>query len=261
MIAELAALAQNPRHPRFPRELNIAGYWINSYKVFLIVGLSVGTITTAALADYAGLSPLRVGLGAMACAVAGLAGARIYHVLVHARHYLRDEPRSTLWDTTRGGWGVFGSLMTFAPTALLVAWMLEMPPARLWDYMSAGILTGGFWIRLGCVFNGCCGGRETSGKLGVRLHDVRGVCKRRIPVQFFEMAWWLLGAIVFAALWRYDFPVGSYALGVLAWYGFGRFFLEPLREQSDVVFGIVRINQVVAALLALAAGGAILVRM
>jgi prolipoprotein diacylglyceryltransferase len=89
---------------------------------------------------------------------------------------------------------------------------------------------------------------------------VRGVRKRRIPVQLFEMAWWLAGAILFAALWRYQFPVGSYALAVLAWYGFGRFWLEPLREHVDVVLGGLRINQLVAALLALGAGGALLVR-
>jgi len=46
----------------------------------------------------------------------------------------------------------------------------------------------------------------------------------------------------------------------LAWYGAGRFFLEPLREQSDVVFGRVRIDQVVAALLALGAGGVLIFR-
>jgi phosphatidylglycerol:prolipoprotein diacylglycerol transferase len=40
----------------------------------------------------------------------------------------------------------------------------------------------------------------------------------------------------------------------------GRFFLEPLRERPAIVFGRVRINQVVAALLALAAGGALMIR-
>ena len=54
------------------------------------------------------------------------------------------------------------------------------------------------------------------------------------------------------------FPPGSYALGVLCWYGVGRFWLEPLREEQDLIAGRVRVNQVVAALLALGAGGALL---
>jgi prolipoprotein diacylglyceryltransferase len=41
--------------------------------------------------------------------------------------------------------------------------------------------------------------------------------------------------------------------------GLGRFFLEPLREHPDLVFGRIRINQVVAALLAIGAGGALIV--
>ena len=61
--------------------------------------------------------------------------------------------------------------------------------------MAVGVLAGGFWVRLGCVFNGCCGGAETKAPLGVCLHDTRGVSKPRIPVQFLEMAWWLMASL------------------------------------------------------------------
>jgi len=45
---------------------------------------------------------------------------------------------------------------------------------------------------------------------------------------------------------------------VLAWYGFGRFWLEPLREKPDLAWGRVRVDQLVAAVLALVAGGRLL---
>ena len=109
-------------------------------------------------------------------------------------------------------------------------------------------------------FNGCCGGRETKGRFGVCLHDTRCVRKVRIPVQFMEMGWWLLGGAGFIWLWPQLFAPGTYALGVLSWYGFGRFWLEPLREAPDLVGGRVRINQVVAGLLAFAAGCGLLIR-
>ena len=102
-------------------------------------------------------------------------------------------------------------------------------------------------------------GRETDTRLGVRLHDSEGVVRRRIPVQFLEMAWWLLGLGVFLGVWPHALPPGSYALGVLAWYGAGRFILESLREHPDVVLGRVRINQLVAGLIAMGAGGALIV--
>ena len=190
------------------------------------------------MAEQAGLSPLRSGLSAMTCAIAGLIGARVYHVVVNAPHYMRVRSRAALWDTTRGGWSVFGALITFVPAAFGVAWLAGLPIALFADHLGAGVLAGGFWVRLGCVFNGCCGGRETAGWFGVRLHDIQGVRKRRVPVQFMEMAWWLLGGILFLVVWPLAFAQGSYALGVLAWYGLGRFWLEPLREESDLVFGL-----------------------
>jgi phosphatidylglycerol:prolipoprotein diacylglycerol transferase len=63
---------------RFPRFFRINGYAVNSYKFFLCIGIYVGTLATAALACFSGLSPLRVGLAAMFCALAGLIGARLY---------------------------------------------------------------------------------------------------------------------------------------------------------------------------------------
>jgi phosphatidylglycerol---prolipoprotein diacylglyceryl transferase len=244
----------------FPRFFKIAGYWVNSYKFFLCIGIYVGTLATAALASLSGLSPLRVGLAAMACALAGLIGARVYYLLVHARFYLRQGTLAAMWDTSGGGWSLFGSFLTFIPASFAAAAWLHIPTPVLWDHMALGVLAGGFWIRLGCVFNGCCAGRETHAWLGLRLHDTRGVRKPRIPVQFMEMGWWLTGFVAFIMLWPGALPPGSYALAVAAWYGVGRFFLEPLREWQDVVFGRVRIDQIVAALLAIAAGGALIAR-
>jgi phosphatidylglycerol:prolipoprotein diacylglycerol transferase len=208
---------------------------------------------SAAVAQLSGVSPLRMGAGSLGCALAGLAGARIYHLLLFAPHYLRERSWSVMWDTQRGGWSVFGALLPIFPLSFLLAWALEIPAAEFWDYLSAGILAGGFWVRLGCVFNGCCGGRETTSWLGVCLHDVRGRRKRRIPVQFLEMVWWLLGMAGFVALWHLSFHPGTYALGVIGWYGIGRFGLEPLREAPDLVSERIRINQIVAGLLALTA--------
>jgi len=244
----------------FPRFFRIAGFSVNSYKFFLCVGIYLGTLATAALASYSGFSPLRVGLATTACALVGMLGARLYYLLVHAPFYVRQHSLSGLWESREGGWSVFGTLITFIPASLAAAAWLAIPVPVMWDHMAVGILVGGFWVRLGCVFNGCCAGAETTSKLGVRLHDTCGVRKPRIPVQFLEMAWWLLGLAAFLMLWSGALPPGSYFLAVLAWYGVGRVFLEPLREESDVVFGRVRVDQVVAALLALGAGGLLIIR-
>ena len=244
----------------FPRFFYIGGRWLNSYQVLLCVGIYVGSLTTAAFAQHSGLSPLKVGLASAMCALAGLLGARFYHVLIHADHYLRPSSPSLLWDRKRGGWSVFGALITFVPATVAAALLIGVPLVDTWDVMSSGVLAGGFWVRMGCLFNGCCGGRATQRWFGVRLHDTHGVKKRRVPVQYLEMAWWLIGGAIFLWAWPLRLAPGSSALAVLAWYGAGRCCLEPMREHVDVVFGRVRINQLVAALLALGCGGALLIR-
>ncbi len=242
----------------FPRFFTLAGHPVNSYKVFLAVGICVGTVATAVMADLSGLSPLRAGSAAMVCALAGLIGARVYHVLVHAPTYFKSGSPQAMWNRATGGMSVFGALLTFIPASLAAAALLGIRAGALFDYMAVGVLVGGFFIRLGCVFNGCCVGRETDASFGVLLHDTRGVRKRRIPVQFLEMAWWLLGFAAFLGLWPMESPEGSLALAVLAWYSAGRFVLEPLREEPDIVCGLVRINQLVAAVLVLGAGGVLI---
>jgi phosphatidylglycerol---prolipoprotein diacylglyceryl transferase len=244
----------------FPRYFKIFGHWVNSYKVMLCVGAYAGILTSAWLAERSGISPLRMGIGCLACVLSGMVGARIYHLLVFLPHYVEKRSWTALWDPKSGGWSVLGALLTLVPFSFVVAFALGIPSAVFWDHMGAGILMGGFWGRLGCVFNGCCGGREIKCWYGVRLHDIRFIRKRRIPVQFMEMAWWLLGGAGFIWLWPHSFAPGSYGLGVLCWYGLGRFCLEPLREAPDLVAGRLRINQVFAAALVLTAGGALLVR-
>ncbi len=245
---------------RFPRYFTFFGCSVSAYKFFLCVGIYAGTLATAAWASASGLSPLRVGLAAMACALVGMVGARLYHLMVYAPIYIRQRSVSALWDTKAGGFSVFGAFFTFVPASFVAAAWLGIPVAVLWDQMAIGVLVGGFWVRLGCVFNGCCVGRASNAPLSICLHDTHGVTKRRLPVQFLEMAWWLAGLVALLMIGPGAMLLGSYALAVLAWYGVGRFFLEPLRESPDIVFGKVRINQIVAGLLAVGAGGALISR-
>lgn len=68
--------------PGFPRYFKIARRWVNSCKVFLCVGIYLGVLTPAAVAQRLCLPPLRIGFAALAVAILGLRGARIYRLLV-----------------------------------------------------------------------------------------------------------------------------------------------------------------------------------
>ncbi len=150
----------------------------------MCVGIYIGTLATALAAERTGLSPLRVGLAAMTGAIAGFVGARFYLVLLHPRAYVGRRATKSLWDSDKGGWSVLGAPLTFVPAVFALAALVGVPAAVLFDCMALGVLAGGFWVRLGCAFNGCCVGRETQSRFGVWLHDTFGHRKRRVPVQY-----------------------------------------------------------------------------
>jgi len=242
--------------PSFPRYFKIGRHWVNSYKVFLCIGVYVGTIVSAAVAQSSGISPLRTGVGCISCAIVGMFGARVFFLITNASRFANERFWSGVWNSRRGGWSVFGGLIIVPFSFALSNW-LHIPLAVYWDHMIWGIVSGALFIRFGCICNGCCCGKATTRWYGVRQHDTCGTYQRRIPVQWLEIGWWLLALAGLIVLWPLALPSGTYAAAGLGWYGVGRFWLEPLREQSDTVVG-VRIHQAVAALLAIVAGGVML---
>jgi hypothetical protein len=101
--------------PGYPRYFRIAGQWVSSYKVFLCVGIYLGILVIAALAQSSGIPPLRVGLGSLALAIIGLAGARVYHLLVYHALYFGRTAGQSVWNFKDGGLSVFGALLAMAP--------------------------------------------------------------------------------------------------------------------------------------------------
>ena len=241
----------------FPRYFKIGRHRVSAYKVFLCIGIYTGTLVSAAVGQGSGISPLLMGVGCVSCALLGMVGARIFHLIVFARLYANGRFWVEAWNPTSGGWSAFGGLV-IVPFSFVLAGWLDIPVAVYWDHMIFGIIALAVCGRFGCVCNGCCGGKQTTKWYGLCLHDTHGMRRRRIPVQWLEIGWWLLASGGLVWFWHNSHPPGSYALGVLSWYGLGRFWLEPLRERPDVVAGRVRVNQVVAALLALVAGGTLL---
>jgi prolipoprotein diacylglyceryltransferase len=172
----------------------------------------------------------------------------VYHVAVNYRMYRERRWTLTARAPDEGGWSVLGGLMT-VPASLPFDSIVGIPLAVFWDHMAVAIAVGGMFIRFGCVCNGCCVGRDSDAWFAVRQHDVSGACRRRVPVHWLEIVWWLLACAGLAWLWPLKLPAGSCALAVLGWYGLGRTWLQPLRRSSTLVHGI-RVDQVVAALLA-----------
>ncbi|TDJ66434.1 MAG: hypothetical protein E2O39_16385, partial [Planctomycetota bacterium] len=199
------------------------------YAVMLYVGLITGLVVGDVLARRTGLDPIRVVAAILISIPVCLAGARALAVGLNWS-YFRARPRE-IARVGHGGAAMYGAI----PPALLLsipllAW-LGIPFGAFWDVAVVAILAGMIPTRLGCLGAGCCAGRPTAGRFGMRLRNAHGVVERRIPSPLLEAA--LGGVLLGVSLLLLDrSPVpGSVALFALAGYGAGRLVLEGLREE------------------------------
>jgi phosphatidylglycerol:prolipoprotein diacylglycerol transferase len=237
----------------FPRVIGFGEQRVSTYKLCLVLGIYFGTLTCAAMAERNGIDPMGIAFTTVGCAMAGLIGARLFHLMLFAQRHLGGGFFKNVWNTSVGGAGLFGGLIVIVLLSPVLAGILGLPFGMFWDYLVISMMVGAIWTRLGCFCNGCCGGRQASVRFAFVWHNHRGERKKRIPVQLLEIGWTSLAAGALMYLFDKPHPAGALALGAFAWYGAGRFFLEPLREDPDKAFSI-RVNRVIAAILSVSAG-------
>src|SRR5262249_43555464 len=146
----------------------------------------------------------------------------------------RGDPRR-IWRRADSGAALYGGL--------IVSFLLSLPPLRalgisvgeFWDATIVTMLIGMVFTKIGCLLNGCCGGRPTESRLGLYLPNEHGVWCRRVPAQLLESG--LAAILLMGALraWNHLPFAGACFLGVMAGYGAGRWWLESVRETVDTV--------------------------
>jgi phosphatidylglycerol---prolipoprotein diacylglyceryl transferase len=206
------------------------GIDVPSYTAMLYLGCMTGVLIGTAVAGSYGLDESRAALAMIVLLVPALAGARLWFVLEHWSLY-RREPRR-IWRRSEGGSALYGGLLLSLVISVPLLALFELPYWTFWDAASLTMLAGLIFTRVGCVMNGCCAGRPTSGPLGVWLPDRRGVVERRIPTPLLEAGWALL-VLAGAGLLSAQRPfAGAVLLCVLAAYGAGRLLLAPTRAET-----------------------------
>lgn len=229
------------------------GTVIHSYTVMLYVGLLAATFMAAHIAPYYGLSADRTAFAAVVLIVPGIAGTRLFYVLMHWDVFRHDLRR--IWRRSEGGMTVYGGLASVICSVPLL-WAMNLPFAPFWDALTFGMLAGVAVAKSGCLLNGCCAGRPTAGWCGLNLPDHRGVWRRRVPSQLLEMAWAAFILLVML-LWRDHAPfAGAIFCGGLGTFAAGRFFLQKFRDDhpGETETGILQGASVILVSLALIGG-------
>lgn len=157
-----------------------------SFTVLAVLGISASFLVQAGLLEGLGVS---VGAGLLVSFLAilgGVAGAKIWHMILQAKPWR---------ESIRQGWSVDGFLVAAPLVAIGTVLALDIPIGAYLDSAAPGMYVAVAIGRLGCFFTGCCAGRPTLSRFGIRSSD-RRVVARRIPTQLLESLTGLVIAIV-----------------------------------------------------------------
>jgi len=153
----------------FPRLIQIGSFYLPTYGVVLAIAYLVGIWMLRRKARAEGLPEQKIFDFSLYVLAAAILGAKALLVIVEWRHYLRD-PRN-LVEVLRSGGVFYGGLI--AATAVGIWYMKRhrLPAWKIADMGAPSIALGEAIGRWGCFAAGCCYGKPTDGRFGVRFTD------------------------------------------------------------------------------------------
>jgi phosphatidylglycerol:prolipoprotein diacylglycerol transferase len=223
-----------------PKLISIGSFFIPTYGVLVATGFLVALWITVRLAKRAHLPSEEVTNLAIYCALAGLAGAKLFMILFDFRDYW-NNPRSLFTMATLQAAGVYqGGLLLALVTAIYYMRKTHLPALETFDVFAPGIAVGHAIGRIGCFAAGCCWGRECNLPWAVTFtkpaaNELVGVPLNRPlhPTQLYES---FAEAIIFAYLyWRIQkaHAPGQIFGQYLVLYSTARFLVEFFRVHEQ----------------------------
>ena len=183
----------------------------------------------------------------------GIIGARAYYVLTSLDEYHSFYDVIAIWE---GGIAIYGALIGGGLAVLCVCKYKKLSFFKVADAVAPGVMIAQTLGRWGNFCNGeAYGVRVTEGHplyfLRMGLLSQNTVSDFKIPMMvyvhptfLYESLWNLLGFILINIFYKKKKFDGQIFFTYIAWYGFGRMFIELLRTDSLYV-GKIRISSLV----------------
>lgn len=143
-----------------PILFNIADLAVPSFFFMIMVGVLACTFYIYWVAGRVGLRrEIMLDLG-MIGMVAGVLGARIFHIIVEAPDYYLENPLR-VFEFWRGGFVSFGAYILGATSAFGYVYIRKLNVLQYIDVVILGIPLIQLSIRIACLLAGCCYGKPT----------------------------------------------------------------------------------------------------
>jgi phosphatidylglycerol:prolipoprotein diacylglycerol transferase len=190
------------------------------------------------------------------CALLGIAGAKMYHVLESPSELMAD-PLGEIFS--RAGFAWFGGLVGVLLALYLLARKYKLPYLSILDLCAPAAALGYAVGRIGCLTSGDGDyGTPTSLPWGMSFpHGLVPTTQRVHPTPIYEA---IAATLIFWYLWRVAAkpqPAGRVAALYLIWMGVERFLIEFIRINPRSFFGLS--NAQAASLVSILAGTVILI--
>lgn len=234
----------------------IFGHPVAWYGIIIAFGMLVAiAYVMYRTREYKGISPDDIVDFALFIIIFGVIGARLYYVITSDSSYDSFLEVIAIWE---GGLAIYGGIIAGAITAIVVCRFKKIRFQCFLDMLAPAVMIAQAIGRWGNFCNGEAFGSETNIFIRMQLQNSltgnQAICVH--PTFLYESLWNVLGFVLLNILYRRRKFDGQIVLSYLAWYGFGRMFIEGLRTDSLWV-GPFRISQVVGLLSFIAASAAL----
>ena len=174
--------------------------------------------------------------------IAGIIGARLFHVIDKLDYYLQNP--AAILAFQEGGLAIFGAIICGAAVAVLYCTRRKISVGALLDSAAPALILGQAIGRVGCMVNGDVFGTPTDLPWGVAYTHPNSLAPQLgvpgHPAAGYELIWDL---IVFGILWRIRkraLPGGMLFVAYIGLYSIGRFVITFYREDLIVMAGLTQ---------------------
>ena len=231
---------------------NLSVHW---YGIIITLGIVLAVLYVIWRGKQEGISMDDVLDYTIWTVMSGIVGARLYYVLTTLR-----DPATGAWNyksfrdviaVWEGGLAIYGGIIAGAAAVVVVSVVKKYNKSKIlkmFDSVAPAVMMAQAIGRWGNFVNGEAHGYKTAENFFLRMGLMEhGRMYFYHPTFLYESLWNVAGFVLINLLYKKKKFDGQMLLMYLAWYGFGRMFIEGLRTDSLMV-GPFRISQVVGFL-------------
>ena len=230
---------------------NIFGFNVYYYSLCILLGVIVAYILITREGKKQGLTKEFISDLIFYTLIIGILGARVYYCVFNLDYYLANP--SEILKIYNGGLAIHGGVIAGLIFVYFYTKKKSVSFIKILDIVAPAVIIAQSFGRWGNFFNQEAHGGITTYQNLKNMHIPEFIIngmhiegKYYYPTFFFESIWCLIGFIILMIArknknLRKGFQIGFYFI----WYGIGRFFIEALRTDSLMFFGL-KIAQIVS---------------